>query len=122
MDDSRVWQFEESLWTGDAEHYAASIDDECLMVLPKPPYVTSGRQAIDAVSATPRWDRVELTEQQIARPQEGLIVVAYQAVASREGDDDYTAHCTSTYRRLGHEDWKVVQHQQTPPILAAGPG
>ena len=118
MEDQRVWEFEESLWTADAEHYAASIDDACLMVLPKPPYVMSGRQAIDAVAATPRWSRVELSERQVARPQEGLIVVAYRADASIDGGDDYTAHCTSTYRRLGHEDWKVVQHQQTPPLMA----
>ena len=32
MEDSRVWEFEKSLWTGDADHYRASIDDDCLMV------------------------------------------------------------------------------------------
>ncbi len=119
MDDGRVWDFETSLWTADAQHYAESIDDECLMVLPKPPYVLSGRQAIDAVAATPRWTRVDLTERQVARPQEGLIVVAYRVKASLDDGDDYDAHCTSTYRRLGHEDWRVVQHQQTPPVLSA---
>ncbi len=118
MDDQRVWAFEESLWTADAEHYRQSIDDQCLMVLPKPPFVMSGAQAIEAVSSTPRWSTVELTERQVARPQEGLIVVAYKAHASMDGGDDYEAHCTSTYRRLSHEEWRVVQHQQTPPLLA----
>ena len=70
--------------------------------------------------STPRWSSVELTERQVARPQEGLIVVAYKAHASLDGGDDYEAHCTSTYRRLGHEEWRVVQHQQTPPLLAPG--
>ncbi len=120
MDDQRVWAFEESLWTADAAHYRASIDDECLMVLPKPPYVMSGGQAIDAVSATPRWTSVELSERQVARPQEGLIVVAYKAEARIDGGEDYEAHCTSTYRRLAHEEWRVVQHQQTPPLVTAG--
>jgi hypothetical protein len=117
MDDERVWSFEESLWTGDAEHYRESIDDQCLMVLPEPPFVMSGAQAIEAVINTPRWSSVELTERQVARPQEGLIVIAYRAKASREGTDGYEAHCTSTYRRLAHEQWRVVQHQQTPPIV-----
>ena len=31
--------FEESLWTADATHYRESIDEQCLMVLPKPPFV-----------------------------------------------------------------------------------
>ena len=118
MDDTRVWNFEKSLWTCDAEHYRALIDDECLMVLPEPPYVLSGAQAIEAVSRTPRWSTVTLSGQQIARPQEGLIVVAYHVSAEREGVSPYSAHCTSTYRRLSHEEWRVVQHQQTPPILA----
>ena len=114
MEDNRIWDFEESLWTADAEHYQDSIDDECLMVLPEPPFVFSGQQAINAVQDTPRWEQVDLSERQVARPQEGLIVIAYRAQASR-GDEKYEAHCTSVYRRLEHELWKVVQHQQTPP-------
>lgn len=119
MDDDRVWTFEESLWTADAEHYRESIDDECLMVLPAPPFVMSGQQAVQAVSETPRWSKVELSERQVKRPQEGLIVIAYKAHAERDGIPPYEAHCTSTYRRLSHENWKVVQHQQTPPLVSS---
>ncbi|WP_375420055.1 DUF4440 domain-containing protein [uncultured Sphingomonas sp.] len=115
MDDDRVWTFEESLWTADAEHYRNSIDAECLMVLPTPPYVLSGEQAVEAVASTPRWSTVEMSDKRVARPEEGMIVVAYQVKASRDGEE-YEAHCTSTYRRRGHEDWQVVQHQQTPPL------
>ncbi len=122
MEDERVWAFEESLWTADAQHYAESIDQECLMVLPAPPFVFSGAQSIEAVSQTPRWSRVELSERKVARPQEGLIVVAYHARAEREGTAPYEAHCTSTYRRLGHEQWQVVQHQQTPPLTSSSSG
>jgi hypothetical protein len=115
MDDDRVWAFEESLWTATPEHYAESIDDECLMVLPAPPYVLSGAEAIEAVQNTPRWAEVELSERRVSRPQEGLIVVAYHARASKDGET-YEAHCTSTMRWLAHDEWRVVQHQQTPPL------
>lgn len=118
MDDDRVWNFEKSLWTADAEHYRASIDEQCLMVLPAPPYVVGGGQAVDAVAATPRWTEVAFEAQRVTRPEEGLIVVAYRVKASR-GDEHYDAHCTSTYRRRGHEDWQVVQHQQTPMLSSA---
>lgn len=116
MEDSRVWEFEKSLWTGDADHYRASIDDECLMVLPAEPSVLDGEAAIAAVSGTPRWTDVQMTETRIARPEEGLIVVAYKVEARRDANAAYVAHCTSTYRRLAHDDWRVVQHQQTPPL------
>jgi hypothetical protein len=113
VEDDRIWSFEESLWTATPDHYRESIDEQCLMVLPAPPFVISGAQSVEAVSQTPRWSRVELTERQVARPQEGLIVIAYKARGEREGVPPYEAYCTSTYRRLGHEEWKVVQHQQT---------
>lgn len=111
VDDARVWAFEESLWTGDAENYREKIDDECLMALPATPFVFTGKQAIDAVSNTPRWSEAKFSNNQIARPQEGLIVIAYQVEATREGET-YQAYCTSTYRRLSHEEWRVVQHSQ----------
>ncbi|WP_419826378.1 DUF4440 domain-containing protein [Sphingomonas sp.] len=119
MDDKRVWAFEESLWIGDADHYRALIDEECVMVLPTPPYVLKSRDAIEAVADTPRWSEVTISQGQIMRPQEGLIVIAYTAEARKE-DSGYTAHCTSTYRRLAHDEWRVVQHQQTPPIAVKG--
>lgn len=118
MEDDRVWAFEESLWTADPQHYQESIDDECLMVVPAPPFVLKGQEAIDAVKNTPRWSKVVFSEQKVSRPQEGLIVIAYKAEADKEGAAPYTAHCTSVYRRLGHDDWKVVQHQQTPPLTS----
>lgn len=117
MDDDRVWAFEESLWIANADHYRESIDDQCLMVLPQSPFVMSGGEAIEAVASTPRWDEVDLSERRVSRPEEGMIVVAYRARA-KKGEEAYEAHCTSTYRRRGHEDWLVVQHQQTPSLVA----
>ena len=116
MDDDRVWAFEESLWTADEAHYRESIDEGYLLVVPQPPYVFGGEEAVRALANTPRWSEVRFSEQRVSRPQEGLIVVAYSVEAAR-GQERYVAHCTSTYRRLEHEVWKVVQHQQTPPLV-----
>ena len=120
MDDDRVWAFEESLWTGDAAHYRESIDPAAVMVVPQPPFVLESEAAVAAVSDTPRWDAVTFSEGRIVRPQEGLIAIAYKAEARREGADGYVAYCTSTYRRIEHEKWTVVQHQQTPPPVVGG--
>lgn len=118
MDDDRVWNFEKALWTGDAEHYRACIDDSCLMALPAEPFLFDGAAAIRAVQDTPRWSQVEISDGSIARPQEGLIVINYRARASRDGGAPYEAYCTSTLRRLEHEEWRVIQHQQTVPLRA----
>lgn len=113
MDDDRIWDFERSLWLGDDAQYDALVDDECVMVLPQPPFIFSGAEALEKVSNTPRWEEVAFSDQSVVRPQEGLIVIGYTAQATRGGGDAYEAHCTSTLRRLSHEEWRVVQHQQT---------
>ena len=118
MDDDRVWEFEKSLWQADPAHYQQCIDTEVQMALPTPPFLFSGEQAIEAVTATPRWSNVSFEDGHISRPQEGLIVVAYTAHAQRDGHDDYVAHCTSTYRKDQSGEWQVIQHQQTPKLAA----
>jgi hypothetical protein len=120
MDDDRVWSFEERLWTADPTLYHEVIDNDCLMVVPAEPFVLSRKQAIEAVSKTPRWSSAELSQRQIMRPQEGIIVVAYKVEARKEGRPSYQAYCTSTYRRLAHEEWRVIQHQQTLPTVSRG--
>lgn len=115
MDDGRIWAFEERLWIGGEDAYRQQVDPEVVMVLPQPPYAYDSEAAIRAVSSTPVWERVEFSDQKVHRPLEGLIVIAYRARASK-GDQSYEAFCTSTIRRLEHEVWKVVQHQQTIPL------
>ena len=119
MDDQRIWEFEASLWKADPEHYRESVDDHCLMVIPTPPFVLQGAEAIRAVSHTPHWSDVQFSKKHVARPEDGLIVIAYAVTASKAGEAPYQANCTSTYRRLAHDNWRVVQHQQTPHILAS---
>jgi hypothetical protein len=115
MEDDRIWHFEESLWIGDDEHYRQCVDECCVMALPTEPYVLAGREAIDAVSDTPRWSGVTFSDKKVQRPQEGLIVIAYKAEAKRDEGDDYIAYCTSTYRMIEHKNWRVVQHSQVVP-------
>ncbi|HEX8579114.1 MAG TPA: DUF4440 domain-containing protein [Allosphingosinicella sp.] len=118
MDDARVWSFERDLWVGDAELYARSIDDECLMVLARPPFILTGAEAAEQVTTTPRWTDVEFSEGRISRPQEGLLIAAYRVRASLPEVESFEAYCTTTYRRLGHEEWRVVQHQQAAAPIA----
>lgn len=114
MDDERLWAFEQSLWTGGPDNYREKVDDDVVMALPQPPYLLSGGDAIEAVVQTPKWDRAELTERTVSRPQEGLIVIGYHVRADRGDHAPYEAHCTSVIRRLEHEVWRVIQHHQTP--------
>jgi len=121
VDDARIWEFERELWLGGAEVYRRKIGENCVMALPAAPFLFDGEAAISAVENTPRWEQVEFTDTRVERPQEGLIVIAYRVQAVR-GGQAYQAICTSTLLRHGHEDWAVVQHQQTPlGVMVADP-
>lgn len=113
MNDERIWEFERELWVGPSEAYDRKVADDCVMALPTDPWLLDGAEARQAVKDTPRWDEVEFSGNRVERPEQGLIVIAYRAQASR-GEEHYDALCTSTLRRVGEEDWEVVQHQQTP--------
>ena len=113
MDDARLWGSEQGLWTASPDHYREIIAPEALMVLPDAPYVFSGEAAVAAVSRTPQWTDVVFEDQQVSRPQEGWIVIAY-GVSVSNAQDRYAAVCTTTYRRLDQDVWRVVQHHQSP--------
>ncbi len=120
MNDERIWNYEESLWTANSDEYHHKIADDAIMVVPAEPFVMKGNKAADAMAQTPRWETVEFSEKRVSRPQGpsgGLIVIAYKAEAKR-GDVSYSAYCTSTLLREGEHDWVVVQHQQTPPMMS----
>lgn len=118
MDDEGGWSFERNLWTVEADHYRLLIAEDCVMVVPSRPHGLLGEAAIGAPSDTPQWTDVEFTDGHIVRSQEGLIVVAYGADALRDGGSHYEAYCPSTYRRLGHEQCRVVPHPRTPLLKA----
>jgi Domain of unknown function (DUF4440) len=119
MEDHRAWALEECLWAGDPGRYRGLIDPACLMVVPVYPWIMTTKDALQSMLHAPRWTRISFSSGHVSRPAKGLIVLAYLAYALREeGKDykDYIAHCTSTWRRHRHEDWRLVQHQQTPQI------
>ena len=115
MQDEQIWDYERDLWTGDSYH--EKIARDALMVVPMEPFLLVGQAAADAMAETPRWDEVRFSEQKIARPdgpEGGLIVIAYRADARRD-DNSYMAWCSSTLLRRAHDEWVIVEHQQTLP-------
>lgn len=111
MDDARVWAFEDSLWHAPEDRYHERVDPECIMALSRQPYLFRGQDAVNAVTGTPAWDKVDFSDRSVSRPEEGLIVIGYN-VEAYKGETRFRAACTSVYRRKAHEDWTVVQHAQ----------
>ena len=105
-------QEERSFWFGDADHYRASLTPGCLMVFPGMGSV--GREALIAgIESGPRWSHVAFEDWHRDDPAPDVAIVAYRAVATREGlDGPYRANCGSCYVRDGGR-WRLAFHQQT---------
>lgn len=56
------------------------------MVLPGHQNALAGADAVHTVTTTPKWTQVTFSEQNVARPQEGLIVVAYAVEAAKDNE------------------------------------
>ena len=109
-----LWEIERSLWTDGADVFARRLALDCLMAFPPPVGLLRGRDAILATLAeTPRWSSLTVGEAMLAATGEDAAVLAYRALAQREGRSGYEAFCTSTYLRQP-DGLRLVQHQQTP--------
>ena len=113
MTDEEAWAMEREFWTGGAEHYREAIDPACVMAFPAQAGIIARPEIARSLADAPRWASVHMTETQVARPDDDLLLLAYKAEGRREGAAPYSAYCTSTYHRSGGR-WRLVQHQQTP--------
>jgi hypothetical protein len=110
MDD--IWNTEHRLWLEGADAYADLIASQCVMAF-APMGILRDGAIVDSLREAPRWSEVEMSDQVLAQPSDGAIVLAYRARARRDGAEPYTALCTSTYIRADGA-WRIAQHQQTP--------
>jgi len=110
MADDDIWTDEEMLWTGGPDAWRGRMAPGCLMAFAGVG-IMQGETIIDAISQAPRWQSVEMSARHSAETDD-LCIIAYRAVAHREGEDEYRALCTSTWRREG-TGWRLHQHQQT---------
>ena len=113
MNDTQVWDFEKELWVGGREAYDRQVSKQVLMALPAKPFLYDQQAAIAAVKDTPVWEEAEFVERHVERPGEGLISLAYRVHAKR-GEQNYKALCTSVIQHVDGDEWRVIQHQQTP--------
>ena len=64
---------------------------------------------LSALENAPRWERADFSRTQFSQPSDEVVCLAYRAVGTRaEGEA-----CSSTHVKAG-EDWRIIQHQQTP--------
>ncbi|MCV2488819.1 DUF4440 domain-containing protein [Geodermatophilus sp. YIM 151500] len=91
--------------------YEQVLDAEVLMLFPGGT-VIDDRAAVIASMGGPPWSSYRLDDVREMRLTADTAVVAYAAVAEREGSP-YSALVSSLYVRRS-EGWRLAVHQQTP--------
>ena len=113
MADEAIWAAERALWTEGADRFRETLASDCVMAFAEPVGILQGRETIIAtLEHAPRWRSVAMTDTRTA-VSDAVVVLAYRALALRDGSPDYRALCTSTYSRAP-TGLRLLQHQQTP--------
>ena len=84
---------------------------DVLMLLPGGMVIDDRQQVVESMRGA-KWDGFEMSDERVLPLDDQTAVVAYKAVATRDGTE-YTALFNSTYVREDG-DWKLALHQQTP--------
>ena len=70
--------------------------------------------AIGVIGAAPRWSEVGFSRQHCREIADGVMLISYDAVASRDGQHStYRTWAATVYVRE-RAGWKLSFHQQTP--------
>jgi hypothetical protein len=93
--------------------YDDVLDDRVLMLLPGGLVLDDRSAILDGFADAPPWASFELESAQVLRLREDGAIVAYEVVARREGQPEYSALMSSAYVRRA-EGWRLTFHQQTP--------
>ncbi|MGV8830725.1 MAG: DUF4440 domain-containing protein [Devosia sp.] len=110
--DNLLWNIERSLWLQGVDAWEQHLANCCIMAF-GPTGAMQNTQIIESLRAAPRWLDVTMSEIQLIRPAADVAVLAYRALAQRDGAAPYEALCTSTYVGAAGT-WQIAQHQQTP--------
>ena len=115
LTEGQLWQAERRLWLDRRKGLEEILAPTCMMALSFGVFDRLG--ALEAFDRGPRWASIIFAQQLLARPAHDLVVLGYVALAAGPGTLSYQCCCTSTYRNLDQQ-WKIVQHQQTPLVDA----
>lgn len=107
--DDQIWDLERGSWLEGVEHYEAHLHDDALMIFPGMG-ILDRASALDSLRTATRWAGVQKNERRTIATEE-VFFLAYAAVAFRDGDRPYCAHCGSSYVRQ-EKGWRLMAHQQ----------
>jgi hypothetical protein len=104
---------ERGFWTGDDEFFRENSDSGVLVAFPHMAGVLGRKDLAETAKNPNRWQSLEMEIKGILEPQDGLVVLTYEAKAVRENGEPYNALISTGYLKRG-DGWKMIFHTQAP--------
>lgn len=111
-------ELERGFWTGNSEFYAANADTECLVAFPRMAQAMSNAELAETAKNPNRWRNLEIELKGIVEPGSDIVMLTYEARATRENGEPYAALVSTGYVHRVN-GWKMMFHSQTPMETAA---
>ncbi|RWM72851.1 MULTISPECIES: hypothetical protein [Mesorhizobium] len=108
---------ERGFWTGDAAYFKANADTECLVAFPQMAQTMSNADLAETATDPNRWRDLDIDLKGIIEPGSDIVVLTYEAHATRESGEPYAALVSTGYVHRVN-GWKMMFHAQTPLEVA----
>lgn len=113
VNEQELLDLERGFWTGDSAYYAANADTECLVAFPQMAQTMSNAELAKTSTNPNRWRDLDITLKGLVEPGSDIVILTYEAHATRENGDPYAALVSTGYVHRVN-GWKMMFHSQTP--------
>ena len=111
MAEDELLEIEREFWEAEPTFHDAHYDDRFVGIVGDT--IMGKDESVRSVAEVPPLRSLEMEDVRTVRPTDDTVVVAYRAIADREGRDTYRALVGSVYVRRDGE-WRNIVHQHTP--------
>lgn len=111
--EKELLEIEKGFWTLGEAYYKAHADKECLVAFPEMARTMSNPDLAATAKDVNRWRDVSMNLKGMVEPGSDVVMLTYEASATRDGGEHYAALVSTGYVRRA-DGWKMMFHCQTP--------
>ena len=117
--EKELLELEKGFWTLGESYFRANADKECLVAFPGMAKAMSNADLAATAIDTNRWRDLTIDLKGIVEPGSDVVMLTYEAHATRASGEPYNALVSSGYVRRAN-GWKMMFHAQSPLPDAEG--
>jgi len=111
--EKELFEIERGFWMGGSDFFSANADRECLVAFPGMAQAMSNADLAETADNPKRWRKLEIELKGIIEPGSDIVMLTYEAHATREDGEPYAALVSTGYVHRTN-GWKMMFHSQTP--------